>query len=151
MSEDTPSRDDVDVYERLLDDASTTREFDLETEHGTITVEATKVGRATRNRVQSQLPGGFFELGEEADLDAEAADVEDLDLEDVSLADLMLDEAATEAWAEMILESIRHPSLGDSELRDLVENHLSDQDFMGLGSEILEWSAGGATDGFRAR
>jgi hypothetical protein len=118
-------------------------------EEGTkkLTLEFTRPKRATRQRVQNELPAEFFEAAEQADSDNPDEDeISDL-AEEVNLQDLVFSEAAVEAWDEMIIEAIN--GYGATEIRDLLET-LPDPVYYDLGGEILSFTADGAEiEGFR--
>lgn len=149
--------DQVDIFEEVVYGADQSKEVVIETSRGELVFDLERVDRRTRNRVMSSLPEGFLDLDDDIDIDLDEVDgpddidVGDIDLGDLDLSSATLDDEATDAWDDMLVEGLSHDRLSDSEIRDLVER-MPDPIYYEAGADILEFSMQGARiDGFRER
>lgn len=149
----TQERSDREVYEQIMGKSGSAGDrVVLETEYGEMTFRQVEVERTTRNRVQSELPKDFWEAAEDVDVDDPADATEDDIPDDVDLSNLTLSEEATQAWDDMVVESLEHENLITEEIRPLVEDEMADPVWYALGSQALSKSIqSGAINGFREK
>jgi len=147
---------DVEVLNKVLEDESNTKDYIVETDHGTITFSMERASRTRRHAFIDALPDSLVEFMNEKARDRR----EDLDVNEISSLDDLSEaepedapsdtEMTEEAVAEMeefIVEHLQHNQITNSELRDFME-HWPDRQFFATSFLILGISgeSGGVAD-----
>lgn len=139
-----------EIQQKVVGKAESGRSYTLVTEHGELEFDMSRVPRQMRQRTLKTLPDALLEqMQEQSDEDAEAdTDLSRFnDLDDLGDArpddfnpDAILPPESVEAFEDMIVESLSHPSLAEMEIRELVEA-FDDQTFYATGYLVLAYSA----------
>lgn len=121
---------DVEVLDKVLEEASSGRDYTVETEHGEIDFEMGRVTRARRQEFIESLPQEIVEFmnqgadkkKEEHDVDELSSldDIEDAEPDDAPPGTVMTADAVRE-MQELIVESLEHDDITAGELRDFME------------------------------
>lgn len=150
--QDTPAAHE-DLYVELMESASETGAFIIETEdgHPDIELEVEPADKPTRNKLRRSMPDGMFdgiEMPDDVD-DIDEVGAEDIDMSGVSMRDMTFSEEATELWLDTIAEHCSHDYHSQGEIRNIF-NSLSDDYFITAGSYLIELGeATGPVTGFR--
>lgn len=140
----------AEIQQKVVQDHKSARDYTLITEHGEITFDMFKVDRGTRQRVLKSLPEALLaQMKDQSDEDSEAdVDLDDFNnLDDLGDAapdnfdpDAIMDENAVEEFYNLILDALKHKSLGRVEIRELFEA-MDDSNFYATGYLVLAYSA----------
>jgi hypothetical protein len=122
--------DDVEVLHKVLEEESSGKPYIVETRHGNIEFEISRVSRTRRHEFIDALPDELVEyMQSQADEQREQADVSEISsLDDISDAepddaptDATLTKEAVEEMEDLIVEAFEHDRITDTELRELLE------------------------------
>lgn len=143
--------DDIDVQQRLLQDAQAGEEWVLRTADGQITFSMGRAPRPLRAEAQDALPEAFVRAVSEA-ADEAGGDLDNIELSetDIDPAAFSLGREAVNALQNVLVAALDHDQLVESEIREIVEV-LPDPVFYEAAFEALD--AGADTEGvesFRA-
>lgn len=130
------TEDELEIYERIVEGTDYSKDLTIETEHGEMTFTVTPLSRTQRWDHMSKMPDGMFQSeGDGDDAEFQASSIPDGE--------------ATQAFEDMITESMAHPRLSPSEL-ELLVREFTDETLFEVAMEILDFSSDtGKVSGFR--
>lgn len=141
------------LYGEIMGGADKSGAFRIETEEGEpdIVLEASRIDKSTRNKLQRAMPSGLFdavELPDDID-DVDELDADDLDLSGVEMTSITFSDEGTDTWLDVIAEHFSHEYYSSTEIRSIFDR-LPDEYMISAGSYLIELSdSTGPVTGFR--
>ena len=130
-----------DLYTEIMESASQTGRFILETEgeHPDIEFEVSPADKATSNRLRRAMPDGMLDSVDMPDNldDLDDISVDDFDLSEVSIKDMTFTEEGTEQWLDSIADHFSHSHYSRTEIKNIFSS-LEDEYFLAAGSYLME-------------
>jgi|APHM01.1.fsa_nt_gi hypothetical protein len=143
------TQSDVDVLDKVFEAGTDAYDYVIETAHGTITYDMTRVSRVRRQEFLSALPEDLIEFMQQQENEKQ----DDLDVEELSDLDRVQDAEPDETppmsvigaaevreFESLILDSLQHPKITENETRELMDRW-SDEQFYATAFLIVAISA----------